>query len=136
MNLPPRDTKYMIGAMACLVLLAALGLLFPAPQREIAVGIALLGIVLAAANIWLCKIPIFPYDRILSAVSNSEGLDWAREEGVRIDVGGIHDSCQVYYPKVVQLQDGYRLYYRAGGNSAHIASAFQSMASCGEKSLG
>ena len=124
MSLPPRDTKYMIRAMACLITLAAIGMWYPLSHREIVVGFGLLGMVLVAANIWVCKIPIFPYDRILSAVSDNEGLDWTREEGVRIDVGGIHDSCQVYYPKVVHLDEGYRLYYRAGGNNAHIASAF------------
>lgn len=126
MNMPPRDAKYMLLAIACLVLLAGTGALLLPQQRAIIAGITSFGVALAAGNLWLFKIPIFPYDRILSAVSDCDGLEWTREVGVRIDVGGIHGSCQVYYPKVVELDIGFRLYYRAGGYDAHIASAFSS----------
>ncbi len=77
-----------------------------------------------AANALVFKVPFFPYDRILSAVSDCSGLVWNREDGIRLDVGGIHDSVQVYYPKVVHTLDGYRMYYRAGGNNAFIGSAY------------
>jgi predicted GH43/DUF377 family glycosyl hydrolase len=75
-------------------------------------------------NSVVLRIPFFPYDRILSAVSDSAGLVWKKELGVRIDVGGIHKSIQVYFPRVVALEDGQRMYYRAGGKESYIASAF------------
>ena len=73
-------------------------------------------------NLFILKIPIFPYDRILSALSQN-GTEWEKEPGVRIDVGGLHNSCQVYYPKVIKTGDSYRMYYRAGGYKAFVASA-------------
>jgi predicted GH43/DUF377 family glycosyl hydrolase len=71
-------------------------------------------------RIW--KIPFFPYDRILSAYS-IDGINWTREPGVRLEVGGLHASVQVYAPVVVKMQRQWRMYYRAGGNDSSIASA-------------
>jgi hypothetical protein len=85
------------------------------------VGAGLLGL-LVLANVFLWRIPIFPYDQILSAHS-TDAINWDKEPGVRIRVGGQHLSCQVYFPKVVELERGYRMYYRAGGKNSLIASA-------------
>ena len=68
------------------------------------------------------KIPFFPSDRILSAFS-LDGLHWIREPGIRLDVGGLHKSRHVYYPQVVNLETGFRIYFRAGGYDSFIGSA-------------
>jgi predicted GH43/DUF377 family glycosyl hydrolase len=74
-------------------------------------------------NLLFGKCPVFPYDCILSAHS-LDGLNWVRDEGVRVDVGGMHKSSQVYYPDVVCIDSGgYRMYYRGGGNASVILSA-------------
>lgn len=39
---------------------------------------------------------VVPRDRILSAVSK-DGLNWTRERGIRVDVGGIHNTQMAYY---------------------------------------
>ena len=74
-------------------------------------------------NRFFWTVPTFPYDCILSARSD-DGLVWNREDGVRLNVDDLHNSVQVYYPKVVKYKKGWRLYYRAGGRRAGIASAF------------
>ena len=68
------------------------------------------------------QVPVFPYDRILSAHSN-DGLHWLRESGVRVDVDGVHENPQVYNPVVTKMQLQWRMFYRAGGNNSSIASA-------------
>lgn len=82
-------------------------------------GIALLA--LALANLCWWKRPVFPYDCILSA-SSTDGLHWVRDEGLRIDVGGGHNSNQVYYPDIITTAGGFRIYYRGGGDKSVILS--------------
>jgi hypothetical protein len=67
--------------------------------------------------------PFYPYDRILSAVSQ-DGLHWTKEPGIRLGVGGLHRNCQVYYPRTVGVPGGFRLYHRAGGRHSVIGCAF------------
>jgi predicted GH43/DUF377 family glycosyl hydrolase len=72
-------------------------------------------------NLLIFKRPFFPYDRILSAVSNGDFNTWTKERGVRIDIAA---NYQVYYPKVVSLDNGWRMYYRGGGKRGGIVSAY------------
>lgn len=124
MRLPPRDSRLTTIVVGGLALFSSGAAWLPSPYGVTIIAVLLLAIVLLLANAFILKIPFFAYDRILSAVSNSDGLEWRREAGVRLDVGGIHGSCQVYYPDVVDLHGGgYRLYYRAGGEDAFIGSA-------------
>ena len=121
--LPPRDEKYslvLIGVLGILVL-GALSFQFSWDLQLLGIGSVLLAFFLLNHFCW--KIPFFPYDRILSAVS-SDGIKWQIEPGIRLDVGGIHASCQVYYPEVVAMSGGWRMYYRAGGYDSIVASAF------------
>ena len=122
-ELPPRDRKYSMGLIggSAIFVLAALTLGFAWNQELLILGSGLL--ILLLLNHFFWKIPFFPYDRILSAVS-TDGIDWQVEPGVRLDVGGRHASCQVYYPEVVAVPGGWRMYYRAGGYDSIIASAF------------
>ena len=85
-----------------------------------AVGL-ILSLILYLMNRFFWLIPTFPYDCILSARSD-DGLIWNREDGVRLNVDDLHNSVQVYYPKVVKYKKGWRLYYRAGGRRAEIAA--------------
>jgi len=88
--------------------------------------LGLLGFVIVlfvAYNLLFCKWTVFPYDCILSAHSQ-DGLHWVRDEGVRVDVGGVNQSSQVYYPDVVRIGSGFRMYYRGGGDASVILSAF------------
>jgi hypothetical protein len=120
----PKDKK--ISAVGLLVSppLAAIGFACNFPYSQIVVVFFLLSAIFFIVNAMVLRIPFFPYDRILSAVSDSSGLVWKKEPGVRVDVGGIHDSIQVYLPRVVACGDGWRMYYRAGGKKSFIASAF------------
>ncbi|MBM3295376.1 MAG: hypothetical protein FJY82_12770 [Candidatus Aminicenantes bacterium] len=43
--------------------------------------------------------------RILSAFS-TDGLNWTKDSGIRIDIGGLYDSSNVYTPRVLKLADG------------------------------
>ena len=124
MILPPRDKKYTAVGLAVLLSVVAVATGFGiAGSAIIAIAGGTAATFLLVNACWL-QIPFFPYDRILSAVTDGAGLVWEREGGIRIDVGGVHQSIQVYYPKVVSCGDGYRMYYRAGGKEAIIASAF------------
>jgi hypothetical protein len=97
--------------------------LMPPAFTPIAQGVFLLVAFLILLNLCFGRIPLFPYDRILSAHS-PDGLVWYKDPGVRIDVGGGHSSCQVYFPHVIAVEGGWRMYYRAGGYGSIIASAF------------
>jgi predicted GH43/DUF377 family glycosyl hydrolase len=110
----------MAGAALAALALAALAP-FPLSAGLLGGGVVLLAWV--GYNLLRAGISVFPYDRILSA-SSEDGLRWAKDPGVRIDVGGIHESCQVYSPEVAAVEGGYRMYYRAGGYGALIASAY------------
>lgn len=123
-RLPHRDKAYSLYLIGILAFAGAVwGLArLPIPglvQIAMAAGVSFL-----LLNLLLFHIPIFPYDRIISAFSH-DGLQWQRERGVRLDVDDLHDSCQVYHPSVVAVRDGgWRLYYRAGGYASVIGSAF------------
>ncbi|MCZ7358032.1 MAG: DUF2341 domain-containing protein [Candidatus Methanoperedens sp.] len=55
---------------------------------------------------------------ILSAIS-SDGLNWTKEQGTRIDYGGTYDTVLAEGPNIVELSDGtYRMYYQ-GLNSQY-----------------
>lgn len=47
---------------------------------------------------------------IVSAVSE-DGLTWSREEGYRLEAGGVYDGQGVFCPEVVKDGDGWRMYY-------------------------
>ena len=89
------------------------------------------GVVLSslAANFIFWQWSVFPYDRILSA-SSEDGLSWDRDEGVRLDVGGLNGSSQVYYPDLFSTTEGLRMYYRGGGDDSVILSAFSTDGLC------
>ena len=111
MGLLDRDKRiYYYGLILCLVLfvLPAFSTIF----RFAAIVTALL----IAINIRFLKIPIFPYDRILSAVSEN-GIIWKKEKGIRIYERGTfsHAGC-VYNPFVLRVEHGFRMYFRGGDN--------------------
>lgn len=120
--LPRRDARYSLALIAAIavILLAVLTMEIPLRLPVLALGLGAL-IFLACNHLWWRR-PFFPYDRILSAVSE-DGLVWQREPGIRLDVGGRHQSCQVYQPALAAMESGLRMYYRAGGYQAFIASA-------------
>jgi hypothetical protein len=56
--------------------------------------------------------PVVENTTTSQATSSSNGLTWAKEEGIRVDYGGVYDSVHAYNPVVVRLPDGrYRMYY-------------------------
>ncbi|MBW7997909.1 MAG: hypothetical protein FVQ81_15335 [Candidatus Glassbacteria bacterium] len=55
-------------------------------------------------------VPVFPRDRILSAVSG-DGVHWERRPGIVIDVKGEHGSEMVYWPHVVDFGNYRRMYF-------------------------
>jgi predicted GH43/DUF377 family glycosyl hydrolase len=61
---------------------------------------------------------------ILSAIS-IDGLNWQKEEGVRVDYGGTYDLYEAFSPDIVRLPDGtYRMYYTGSApNHYFILSA-------------
>jgi len=53
------------------------------------------------------------HGRIFSAVSE-DGLNWTKDEGIRVDIGGPHDQTHCSEPCVIDLPDGrYRMFYEA-----------------------
>ena len=63
---------------------------------------------------WLDPL-VAPRDRILSAISD-EGIHWKREKGVRIDIGGIHNTQMAYYSFVHRPKDSesrWEMYYHS-----------------------
>ncbi len=64
---------------------------------------------------------------IISAVS-SDGLTWTKENGIRVDNGGIYDFGGAGHPDIVELPDGtYRMYYSGWDEVGyHILSAVSS----------
>jgi len=122
--LPPRDRRYSLGLIG-VFLLVSLGQAILAGRLAVSMPSVVLwgtGLGLVLNHLWW-RVPFFPYDRIYSAVSR-DGRSWIREDGVRLEVGGKHRSCQVYYPEVIAGPEGYRMYYRAGGYDSVIACAF------------
>jgi len=111
MGLLDRDKRiYYYGLIICLVLLVLPS--FSSIFRFIAIPTALL----IAINIRFLKIPIFPYDRIFSAVSEN-GIIWKKEKGIRIDTKRKVDHAGgIYYPQVIKVPNGFRMYYRGGDN--------------------
>ena len=134
-TLPARDRTYSFCLTAILAACVCPVALLQFPLRNELLGICLALLALAILNHGLWKIPFFPYDRIFSAVSE-DGLAWTPEPGVRLDVGGVHRSCQVYYPAVIPVEEGWRMYYRAGGYDSAIGSAFSSDGLCWEEEPG
>ncbi len=55
-------------------------------------------------------LPVFPRDRILSAVS-ADGRHWERVPGVAVDVKGRHGSEMVYWPHLATVNGTRRLYF-------------------------
>ena len=121
--LPPRDRRYSLCLIAVFAFSTAGSLPFPFPLARVWLIASAVGLVILLLNHRYWRVRIFPYDHILSAVS-TDGLNWTIEPGVRLDVGGLHDSCMAYYPEVVAMPGGWRIYYRAGGYDSIIASAF------------
>ena len=133
--LPPRDRRYSLGLAAVLASGAGLLAVAQLPLRSALLGLCLALLALTVLNHVLLRIPFFPYDRILSAVSQ-DGLVWTCDPGVRLDVGGVHPSCQVYYPSVIPVREGWRMYYRAGGYDSAIGSAFSHDGLCWDEEPG
>ncbi len=113
-----RDRKYLIAILAILALISPL--VSYLPTSTIFLTVICLFVLLILANLIFIKIPIFPYDTILSAVSTDGGVVWDKENGIRLGAGS---DRQVYYPKVVPIESGWRMYFRAGSYRAFIASA-------------
>lgn len=60
-----------------------------------------------------CEEPM--HGRIFSATSD-DGLDWTKDEGLCLDVGGTYDKIHCSEPCVIDLPDGrYRMFYEACG---------------------
>ena len=118
--LPHRDRRLMYWASISTAILTASIIVITHPSPSLFAYICALAFLSSVLNLTFFRIPIFTYDRILSAVS-PDGILWTKETGIRIDVG-INDS-QVYYPQVVSNDDGYRMYYRAGHTPVKIGSA-------------
>jgi predicted GH43/DUF377 family glycosyl hydrolase len=81
--------------------------------------------VFASLNLCYWKWTVFPYDCILSAWSD-DGLHWVRDDLLRLDVGGVSNSSQVYHPDIIDVDGGYRMYFRGGDRQSVILSAFSS----------
>lgn len=66
--------------------------------------------------------------RILSAWS-SDGINWLKENGIRINIGGTYDLTNALYPYAMKLSDGsYRMYYSGSdGTNDRILSATASI---------
>jgi hypothetical protein len=61
------------------------------------------------------------FGHIVSATS-SDGTDWTKEEGVRVDSGGTYDTVRAIMPSVLRLSDGsYRMYYVGHNGTACCA---------------
>jgi hypothetical protein len=63
--------------------------------------------------------------RIFSATSD-DGLSWVKDEGICLDVGGLHQGSKVSEPCVIRLPDGrFRMFYEAndGAQEWRILSA-------------
>ena len=118
--LPSRDRKYL--ALVCLAACTLCAIAGWWSAKSWVWGGGLLPIMVYYINDRSWKIPFFPYDRVLSAHSN-DGINWIRDSGMRLDVGGLHASVQVYAPVVVKMKQQWRMFYRAGGNNSSIASA-------------
>jgi hypothetical protein len=53
------------------------------------------------------------HGRIFSAVSQ-DGIDWAKDDGIRVDIGGPHDQIHCSEPCVIDLPNGRRrMFYEA-----------------------
>ena len=66
--------------------------------------------------------------RIFSARSQN-GLDWIKDEGICLDIGGLHQGSKVSEPCIIRLPDGrFRMYYEAndGAQEWRILSATSS----------
>lgn len=124
MNLLARDKKIIL--ISSCICLAVAFLMRHYPFLGI-IGL-ILGIFLISDLLFI-KIPVFPYDKILSAVS-SDGINWKKEKGVRIGVKGkfFHYGC-VYNPFVMKNREGWRMYYRGGPN--HFDRIFTSFSNDG-----
>ena len=120
-KLPKRDETISLWLILLGLLIVALCLTLSSPFHSEWAAFGFTLFVLNMTNYLVLKIPFFPYDRVLSATSNEDQLVWHKEPGVRVDVG---KNKQVYYPKVITLNKGWRMYYRAGGNRSYIASAY------------
>ena len=120
-RLPKRDGVISFGLIFLLILCISLCVILGSQSSLVWAALGFVLVVLIATNFLILKIPFFPYDRVLSATSNEDQLIWHKEPGIRVNVGR---NKQVYYPKVVTLDYGWRMYYRAGDNRAHIASAY------------
>jgi predicted GH43/DUF377 family glycosyl hydrolase len=122
-SLPDRDRRLSLAIALALSVVPAAGFLLAGLQGMVWGALpALVGWGFLLFNLRVIRRPFFPYDRILSATS-SDGLLWHRETGIRLDVGGPHQSVQVYFPSVIQLSDSWRMHYRAGGHHSSIATA-------------
>jgi hypothetical protein len=121
--LPPRDQALSALVLVLCTLFSGSVWLSGVPEREWISGLPLLVGGAVSLNLGVIRRPFFPYDRILSAYS-ADGVEWRREPGVRLDVGGLHRSRMVYHPEVVWSAAGARMFYRAGDRDAFIGSAF------------
>lgn len=122
-QLPPRDRAYSFAILGSAFVTLTVSIFFNFPFDRWALLLSAVSITVTLYNYLVLKIPFFPYDCILSATSR-DGVLWEKEEGVRVAVGGVHRSCQVYWPAVISIEQGFRMYYRAGGYDSFIASAF------------
>ena len=121
-RLPPWDLRYGLYLTALLAALQWGLYLLAGDGAPALIWLPLLGLAINVANLLFLKRPFMPYDRILSAFS-TDGLRWQKEPGVRLDVGGLHRSRQVYSPCVVAAEAGWRMFYRGGGYNSVILSA-------------
>lgn len=66
---------------------------------------------------------------ILSAIS-SDGVNWTKENGVRVAPGGVFDGLAVGSPDVIRLPDGrWRMYYSGSNDGATTAGSILSATS-------
>ncbi len=121
--MPIRDKKiwYSVAILEILAVSISIFFTFSNPSLILFLLFFFFIALLVIVSLHLFKLPIFPYDRILSAVSTGDLSNWEKESGIRIDIA---ENYQVYYPKVVSLDDGWRMYYRGGGKRGGIVSAF------------
>ena len=122
--LPPWDRRFFLCLLA-VNLMGLGGLLWIYGTQDWYISwqlIPLINSIFCTLNLLFIKVPLRPYDRIFSAFS-TDGFTWKQETGVRIDVGGLNESCMVYSPCVVPYGKQWRMFYRGGGYQSSIVSA-------------
>ena len=124
-SLPPRDCRWLRSIVLVLVLLQIFVYTWGGGGLYLIVWLPTVSLILFMVATLFFRLVLFPYDRILSA-SSSDGLNWQKEPGIRIDVGGVHRSRQVYSPCVIRVGTEWHMFYRGGGYNSVIVKAVSS----------